>query len=75
MGNDLILISLDAEQIATAKEKNGKRKQITHALLVGNYGVMFGTQKQCMKYYSAWKDIFKDFFNKSYEIDCYLISN
>jgi len=74
MENDLILVVLDAEQIAKAKDENGKRKQITHALVVGNYGVMFGTEKQCIKYYSVWKDIFKDLFGKCYETDQYHIS-
>ena len=46
MENDLILVVLDTEQITKAKDENGKRKQITHALVVGNYGVMFGTEKQ-----------------------------
>jgi len=67
MGNDLVLVDLNANQIAAAKETNGKRKQITHALVVGNYGVMFGTEKQCMKYFSVWKDIFNDLFGKCYE--------
>ncbi|MBL0444633.1 hypothetical protein ACK36B_07065 [Aeromonas veronii] len=71
MKDDLVLVALDAEQIAKAKDENGKRKQITHALVVGNYGVMFGTEKQCMKYYSVWKDIFKDLFGKCYETDQY----
>ncbi|KXO07486.1 MULTISPECIES: hypothetical protein [Marinobacter] len=71
MGNDLVLVALDAEQIAKAKDENGKRKQITHALVVGNYGVMFGTEKQCMKYYSVWKDIFKHLFGKCYKTDQY----
>ncbi len=71
MEYDLILVALDAEQIAEAKEENGKRKRITHALVVGNYGVMFGTEKQCMKSYSVWKNIFKDLFGKCYEIDQY----
>lgn len=71
MENDLVLVILDADQIAEAKEANGKRKQITHALIVGKYGVMFGTEKQCMKYYSVWQDIFKDLFGKCYETDQY----
>ncbi|WP_421222985.1 hypothetical protein [Aeromonas enteropelogenes] len=71
MNNDLVLVALDAEQIAEAKETNGKRKQITHALVVGKYGVMFGTEKQCMKYYSVWKDIFKELFGQCYETDKY----
>lgn len=74
MENDLVLVALDADQIAKAKDENGKRKQITHALVVGNYGVMFGTEKQCMKYYSAWKDIFKDLFGKCYETDQYYLT-
>ncbi|QPR53239.1 hypothetical protein [Aeromonas allosaccharophila] len=74
MENELVLVALDAEQIDKAKDENGKRKQITHALVVGNYGVMFGTEKQCMKYYSVWKDIFKDLFGKSYETDQYYLT-
>ncbi|AXV33049.1 hypothetical protein BFW41_03620 [Aeromonas hydrophila] len=73
MENDLILVVLNAEQIAKAKDENGRRKQITHALVVGNYGVIFGTEKQCMKYYSAWRDIFKDLFDRCYETDQYHI--
>ncbi|MBW3691822.1 hypothetical protein [Aeromonas dhakensis] len=73
MENDLILVVLDVEQIAKAKDENGKRKQITHALVVGNYGVMFGTEKQCMKYYSTWRDIFKGLFDRCYETDQYHI--
>ena len=51
----LILVTLSPAQIAKAKEINGKRKQITHALLCGPYGQMFGTEKQCLKYWSAWR--------------------
>ena len=51
----LILVTLSPEQIEKAKEINGKRKQITHALLCGPYGQMFGTEKQCLKYWSAWR--------------------
>ena len=51
----LILVTLSPEQIAKAKEINGKRKQITHALLCGPYGQMFGTEKQCLKYWSVWR--------------------
>ncbi|MEO9524959.1 MULTISPECIES: hypothetical protein [Pseudomonadota] len=74
MDNDLVLVTLDAEQIAKAKEANGKRKRITHALVVGEYGVMFGTEKQCMKYYSVWKNIFKHLFGKCYETDQYRLA-
>jgi hypothetical protein len=71
MENDLVLVALNAEQVAKAKEENGQRKRITHGLVVGNYGVMFGTEKQCMKYYSVWKRIFKDLFGNCYETDQY----
>jgi hypothetical protein len=71
MENDLILISLNDEQISKSKEENGKRKQITHALVCGKYGVMFGTEKQCRKYYSVWKEIFKHIFERCHETDKY----
>ncbi|WP_312483553.1 hypothetical protein [Stutzerimonas nitrititolerans] len=69
METDLILVSLNDDQISKAKDANGKRKQITHALVCGKYGVMYGTEKQCRKYYSVWKEIFKDLFGKCYESD------
>ncbi|EGQ8166964.1 hypothetical protein FDE04_25035 [Vibrio parahaemolyticus] len=30
-----------------------------------SYGQIFGTEKQCLKYYNAWKDIFQDLFSES----------
>ncbi|EJL6633814.1 hypothetical protein ACUYO0_003881 [Vibrio vulnificus] len=65
MENSLILVVLSEEQISQAKAVNGQRKKITHALLCGSYGQMFGTEKQCSKYYNVWKDIFKDLFTES----------
>ena len=35
MKHDLTLVRLDPEQIAKAKEANGARKKITHALICG----------------------------------------
>ncbi len=67
MTDDLILVFLNDDQRIKAKEANGKRKQISHALVVGGYGVMYGTEKQCRKYYSVWKDIFNNLFDKCYE--------
>lgn len=75
MENDLVLVTLKTEQIAKAKEENGKRRQITHAVVVGNYGIMFGSEKQCTKYYSVWKNIFKDLFGNCYETDDYHLAN
>ena len=28
--------------------------RITHALVCGPYGQMFGTERQCLKYFTAW---------------------
>ena len=42
-----------------AKEANGKRKRITHALICGPYGQMFGTEKQCLKYFTVWDPAYR----------------
>ena len=68
-GERLILVRLSKEQIARAKEANGPRKRITHALLCGHYGQIFGTDKQCRKYYDAWKTIFPTLFSSHLETD------
>ena len=75
MKEQLILVTLNAEQIEKAKEINGKRKQITHALICGSHGQLFGTKKHCDKYFSAWKQVFKDLFHQSIEVDNYEISD
>jgi len=71
----LILVTLSEEQIEKAKEINGARKKFTHALLCGSIGQMFGTEKQCKKYYSAWNSIFPLVFEKGVETDDYEINN
>lgn len=68
---DLILVSLSEEQIEKAKEANGRRRRITHALLCGPYGQMFGTEKQCLKYYAAWSQIFPELFERAYDVETY----
>ena len=75
MENSLILVALCAEQISQAKVVNGQRKQITHALLCGSYGQMFGTEKQCSRYYNVWKDIFQDLFFESKYAQAYDVIN
>ncbi|KOO09160.1 hypothetical protein [Vibrio hepatarius] len=65
MDNSLILVKLSDEQIEQAKLVNGQRKRITHALLCGSYGQIFGTEQQCLKYYTAWKDVFQELFIES----------
>ena len=71
----LILVTLNPEQIAKAKEANGKRKRITHGLLCGHYGQIFGTEKQCLKYYIGWKQNFPTLFSKAKRTDRYEIVN
>ncbi|NKC13179.1 MAG: hypothetical protein GKR94_13550 [Gammaproteobacteria bacterium] len=70
---DIILVSLTAKQIKKAKQINGERKKITHCLLCGSYGQIFGTEKHCRKYFSAWSKIFPNLFKASFERDDYHI--
>lgn len=64
----VLLVELDDEQIRKAKEANGARKQITHAVVCGEYGQFFGSEKQCRKYYSAWSEIFPKLFDGGKEV-------
>jgi hypothetical protein len=63
------LVKLSTEQIALAKKANGEKKKITHAVVCGNYGQLFGTEKQCRKYFSAWSHIFPHLFSGGEEVD------
>ena len=54
MKYNLTLVKLTQDQARQAKEANGNRKRITHALICGPYGRRFGTEKQCHKYFRAW---------------------
>ncbi len=71
--NDLVLLKLSNEQIALAKQANGHRQKITHALLCGKYGQMFGTGKRCGKYYRAWEHVFGHLFDQVYETEMHPI--
>ena len=71
----MVLVTLSAEQIGQAKEANGRRRQITHALICGDYGQMFGTERQCRKYYDAWKTIFKPLFSRVHKTKKHTIKN
>lgn len=62
--HDLILVSLNRKQIEAAQRANGTRGKITHALLCGPYGQMFGTEEFCRKYYSVWVENFPLLFGK-----------
>ena len=71
----LILVRLSKDQIERAKEVNGRRKQITHALLCGPHGQLFGTEIHCRKYYAAWKTIFPKLFPGHFETDDWEIAD
>ena len=73
--HNLTCVQLTVEQIALAKEANGLRKQITHGLICGPHGQIFGTEKQCKKYYSAWVDVFPHLFEKGIETNNFEINN
>ena len=88
MKHDLTLVRLNPEQIAEAKRVNGARKRITHALICGPYGQIFGTESQCLKYWEAWnprrkievskgkfRAIFPDLFGKAVKTDDFPIAN
>lgn len=65
---ELLLVELTPDQIEKARAVNGKRKQITHALLCGQYGQIFGTEKQCRKRFSAWKQLYSGLFDGAREV-------
>jgi len=72
---NLILVTLNQEQIDGAKKSNGSRKRITHALICGEYGQIFGTEKQCRKYYSAWINVLPLIFKEAIESTSFVIEN
>ena len=85
---DLVLVTLTPDQILRAKEINGKRKRITHALLCGPCGQFFGTEHQCLKYFTVWdpayrievssgnfKPMFPGLFDKAIRTDKYEITD
>ena len=71
----LVLVTLDPEEVLRAKEVNGKRKRITHALICGQYGRIFGTEKHCLKCYTVWSGIFSSLFSKPLRTSSYAIDN
>ena len=78
--HDLVLVRLTPKQIAQARAANGARRRITHALICGPFGQMFGTELQCRKYFDAWNPtnefaIFPDLFGHAVELDGYAIPN
>ncbi|WP_417691366.1 hypothetical protein [Pseudidiomarina sp.] len=78
MSEELILVRLTDEQAETARNAIGPRKRITHALVCGSHGNIFGTERFCRKYYDAWRTIFSDIFpdgareTETYKFDEYI---
>lgn len=75
MSETIILVKLTPTQIELAKKENGKGKQITHAVLCGKYGQLFGTEKFCHKYFDVWKADIKKIFPKATITDNHVISD
>ncbi len=75
MKKKIYLVTLNSEQIAKAKEVNGQRYRITHAIVCGRYGQTFGPEKQCRKYYEAWSYIYPNLFDGAEEILSYDFKN
>ena len=89
MKHDLTLVALNQEQITKAKEVNGKRKQITHAVICGPYGaVVRNGEANVSSIFSVWDPayrievtlgkyvaIFPNLFSKAVKTDRYEISN
>ncbi len=88
MKHNLTLVILTPEQIARAREVNGRRKRITHALICGPYVQMFGTEKECLKYFTVWdpdhrievapgryRALFADLFDKAVKTTAHAITD
>lgn len=75
MNNELLLIELTEDQIREAKAVNGERRRITHAVVCGELGQLFGTEIQCRKYFTAWSKIFPFLFNGGREVASHEFQN
>ncbi|MCY4018896.1 MAG: hypothetical protein OXG39_05770 [Chloroflexi bacterium] len=74
--HDLVLVKLNKKQIEQAKQVNRQyREQITHALLCGPYGQILGSEDHCLKYYSAWLEVFPYLFAKRKKVKRAKITN
>ena len=86
--HNLTLVTLNSEQIVRAKEVNRSRKRITHALVCGPHGQLFGTEAQCLKYFKVWdpayrfevspgeyKSMFPNLFDRGVRTDKFTITD
>ena len=69
MNDSLIMAALDDEQVAKAKQANGKNRRITHVVICGDYGRVFGTYNQCARHFSFFKNTFKKLFFEAKIVD------
>lgn len=88
MKHNLTQVVLTPEQVARAREASGSRKRITHALVCGPYGQIFGTERECRKYFALWdpdhrievapgqfQALFADLFDKAVKTTAYAIGD
>ena len=88
MKHNLTLVILAPEQIGRAREANGSRKRITHALMCGPHGQMFGTERQCLKFFTVWdpdhrieaapgqfQALFADLFDRAVKTTAYALND
>ena len=68
--SDLVLVKLNEEQRRWARDaRPTSKKNITHAVLCGPYGQLFGTEIQCRDKFDLWRIVFKRLFRRAYESD------
>lgn len=85
MSAKIILVKLNAEQVQLAKSANGERRKISRAVVCEGHGQLFGTYKQCRKYFLPWKLMYSRtgiaefrglrLFTDAMETDSYIFSN
>ena len=77
---DLVLVRLTPEQVTRAEAANRARRHITHALICGPFGQMFGTEQQCRKHFDSWNParepaVFPTLFRQAVELDDFAIAD
>lgn len=71
MKKKVLLVKLSKNQAISAKAANGERKKITHAVVCEPYGAIFGTEKQCRRYYNVWATIYPELYSGGEECNDY----
>ena len=73
--HDLVVVKLNKNQIGKAKKAHAKHEKITHVLLCGPYGQLFGTEDFCTKRAITWLEVFPYIFKKRKKISRAKLSN